>query len=216
MIVFIDESGDPGVDVKKGASPYLVFSMVIFEKESDIAEVQAKISKYRQKIAYSSSYEFKFRKSRKKIIIEFLNSVKSCNFRIMSLIVDKRDLKFSKKVSSKEIYKFLLSLLLDRCLTKKENVRIRLDGKAERELQASIRSFIKKSLRAKGKNVKLDFKIISSKNDDIVQLTDIIVGSVARSYMKNRKDFAIYKKIIEKQIELEWTLNKGDLEPILK
>lgn len=216
MIAFIDESGDPGLDVKKGASPYLVFAMVIFEKEIDITEIQYKMTRYRKKIAYSPSYEFKFRKSRKKIIIGLLSSVKSCNFRIISLIVDKRDLKFRKKVSSKEIYNSLLSLLLDKCLTKKGNVRIRLDGKAERELQTSIRSFIKRYLCAKGKNVKLDFKIINSKNDDIIQLTDIIVGSIARSYMANKKDSAIYKKIIEKQIELEWVLNKGDLEPILK
>jgi len=132
------------------------------------------------------------------------------------LIVNKRSLKFSKKVSSKGIYNSLLSLLLDKCLRKKGNVRIRLDGKAERELQKSIRSFIKRYLRAKGKDVRLDFKIINSKNDDIIQLTDIIVGSIARSYMENKKDSARYKIIIEKQIELEWILEKGDLEPILK
>lgn len=47
-------------------------------------------------------------------------------------------------------------------------------------------------------------KLVDSKNNGLIQMVDMIAGSVKRSYDESKTDSQIYKKIIKKHIEDEW------------
>lgn len=49
-----------------------------------------------------------------------------------------------------------------------------------------------------------DCKLIDSKTDELIQLADMIAGSIRRSYDTSKADSQEYKKIIKKHIEDEW------------
>ncbi len=214
MIAFIDESGDLGFKIEKGSSIYLVISMIIFNNEEDMGETISKISSYRKKMRYSSTYEFKFRKSNKKIILGLLNTVKSCKFTVKAIILKKKDIKESKLLKKAQIYDYLLLILLDKYLKEEMEIKIRLDGSADREFSKKLKTYIRKKSGVH-KQV-FDFKIIDSKNDILIQLADVVVGSIRRSYTKEKNDSDIYKSIIKKRIEEELVLGKDDLAPILE
>jgi len=214
MIVFIDESGDLGFKIEKGSSRYLVISMIIFGKEEDMSETISKISSYRKKMKYSSTYEFKFRKSNKKVIKGLLSIAKSCKFTIRTIVLKKKGIKESKFLLKAKIYDYLLLALLDKYIKDRIEIKIRLDGSADREFTRKLKTYIRKM----GGVYKqpFDFKIIDSKNDILIQLADVLVGSIRRSYTKEKNDSNSYKSIIKDKIEEELVLGKGDLAPILE
>lgn len=212
MIIFIDESGDPGFKTEKDSSLFLVISLLIFDKEEDSVRTSQVIEAYRKKIKYASSYEFKFRKTRKKIIVGLLESVKHCKFRIRSIILDKSQVKLGKGINNKTLYYGLLIIALEKCLDSQQDIKVRLDGIAERELRNAWRTYLRNHLKERV----IDFKLVDSKNDSLIQLADIIVGSTGRSYIAGKNDTNIYKDIIKEKIEEERVIKKDDLEPILK
>ena len=60
MLVFIDESGDPGFRLTQGSSPVFVAAMVIFENHEAAQETEAVIRDAMR--AMSVRPEFKFNK----------------------------------------------------------------------------------------------------------------------------------------------------------
>jgi len=212
MIIFIDESGDPGFKIEKGSSQYLIISLIIFEDWEETQKARDVIEEYRKSIRYPKSAEFKFNKTNRKVIIGLLKAIYNTNFRIRAIVVKKAKFNCSSKMSSLQIYKYLLALLLKDILKRDQKNTIYLDGIAEREFRRTVATSLRKYV---GRKI-LKFKIIDSKSDDLIQLADVIVGSIARSYLYEKKDARVYKKIISEKIEKEWILKKSDLEPILK
>lgn len=212
MIIFIDESGDPGLKNKKDSSPLFVISLVIFENDEDSTEVARLIEVYKKKIKYSPSYEFKFRKTKRKIIIGLLESIQFGKFKIRALVLDKSQIKPSKNVCKKDLYHTLVALALEDSVISTPKCKVRLDGIADREFRNSWRRY----LRENGIVGRIDFKLVDSKSDPLIQLADLVAGSIRRSHLYQKNDANIYKKIIQKKIEEEMILEKDDLEPILK
>ena len=87
MLIFIDESGDPGFKLGRGSSSHFVVAMVIFDKNED-AQFASKIIQ-QALIDLKIRPEFKFNKSSDKIRDAFFDKVKTCKFRIRALVVDK-------------------------------------------------------------------------------------------------------------------------------
>lgn len=212
MIIFIDESGDPGLKNKKDSSPLFVISLVIFENDEDSTEVARLIEEYKKKIKYSPSYEFKFRKTKRKIIIGLLESIQFGKFKIRALVLDKSQIKSSGNVCKKDFYHILVALALKECVISIPKFKVRLDGIADREFRNSWRRYLRENVRVG----RIDFKLVDSKSDPLIQLADLVAGSIRRSHLYQKNDANIYKEIIQKKIEEEMILKKDDLEPILK
>ena len=65
MLVFIDDSGDPGFKVEKGSSKVFVIAMVIFKDNLEAERASLTIKELRRKLKMSDLSEFKFNKSSK-------------------------------------------------------------------------------------------------------------------------------------------------------
>jgi hypothetical protein len=81
---------------------------------------------------------------------------------------------------------------------------IKLDGSGDRAFKKSFLSYLRKSLNSREKKVVESFRFVDSKENVLVQLADMVAGSVRRSYDKDKTDKEVYKKIIRKHIENEW------------
>jgi hypothetical protein len=99
MLVFIDESGDPGFKTQKGSSSHFVIALVIFQEELSAEETALIIKKLRKELGHTKKFEFKFNKSNQTHRVAFLQAVKDCEFRIRAIIFEKEKLysKFSQK-----------------------------------------------------------------------------------------------------------------------
>src|SRR5689334_7589262 len=87
MLVFIDESGDPGFKLDRNASPIFVVAMVIFRDSASAAETQMRIEASVARRRHKS--EFKFNKCSHDVRDKFFSVVRNCPFKVRSIVVRK-------------------------------------------------------------------------------------------------------------------------------
>ena len=63
MLVFVDESGDTGLNIGQGASKYFGIFMVIFEDNDEALSCDQRINLLRRELRLSENYEFHFHKN---------------------------------------------------------------------------------------------------------------------------------------------------------
>src|SRR4051812_47628710 len=102
MLVFIDDSGDPGFKIDKGSSGIFVISLIVFKDYLEAEKTSLKIKELRRKLKVSDFYEFKFNKTNRKFKEEFFNQIKNCKFRVRAIVVDKRHIQSPHLRNNKE------------------------------------------------------------------------------------------------------------------
>src|SRR5262249_20627168 len=85
MLVFIDESGDPGFKLTRGSTDVFVAELVAFEDAGASQATQAAIEALADRLRIRR--EFKFNKSRHQVRDAFFDAVRHCDFRVRSIVV---------------------------------------------------------------------------------------------------------------------------------
>lgn len=205
MLVFIDESGDPGFKTEKGSTNIFAIVLVIFDDDLDAEETALEIKKFRREIGKSDGFEFKFNKCSKDLRIGFLKVVKDCKFRIRAIVMIKDKIYGSELRRSKEsFYNYAIKSVLKYNKGTIKSARLRLDGRGEREFRKRLTVYLRKEL---GAGIIKNLRFRDSKNDVLIQLADMVVGSINR-YYSEKGDAKIYFDIIKKKANKE---NKGDI-----
>ena len=81
MIIFLDDSGDPGFKVGKGSTASLVIALVIFDDELEGEETSLKIKRLKRELGVKDTFEFKFHKCRSEYRRRFLERVANCDLK---------------------------------------------------------------------------------------------------------------------------------------
>ena len=71
-MVFVDESGNPGIKDEQGE---FVIVGIIVVNENDLVRISKEFSKIRRQMNLDRDFEFKFSKTNKKIIIKLLEGL---------------------------------------------------------------------------------------------------------------------------------------------
>lgn len=205
MLVFIDDSGDPGFKFEKGSSEIFVISCVIFDDELEAEKTAVAIKEFRRKLHFPDNVEFKFNKSRKNVREGFLEKINPFHFKIRSLVIKKALIRSDELRGNKNsFYSYAIRLLLQHSDGSILNAKVRIDGSGDRTFRKSFTAYLRRQLNSDQRRVMKDCKLIDSKGNVLVQLADMIAGAVRRSYELGKTDCVIYKKIIKRHIEDEW------------
>lgn len=81
-LVFIDESGNPGIKDEQGE--FVIVGVVVIE-ENDLIKISEEFSKIKQQMNWDADFEFKFSKTNKNIIIKLLKSPSNIKILCQSL-----------------------------------------------------------------------------------------------------------------------------------
>ena len=192
QLVFIDDSGDPGF--KGASSSHFVVACAIFMDDLVAEEVALTMRKYRRAIGWDDEREFKFTKMKKEYVKDLLRLVSKFDFQISAVIVDKSKIKM---VKSKNFYNSIIQELLDR--TPIKNASVRLDGHGGTNYIRTATTYFRKTTNAKERKI-IDVRYVDSRENILIQLADLIAGSIFRSTQVNKSDHADYLKIIKKRI----------------
>ncbi len=84
-----------------------------------------------------------------------------------------------------------------------KNGSIRLDGHEDRAYKKAASTYFRQQANPRSSVIK-DMKFVNSKNDNLIQLADMVAGSILRSTQSNKTDKDEYLKVIKKQIEDIW------------
>lgn len=205
MIVFIDDSGDPGFNFEKGSSKFFIIAAVVFDDELEAEKTALAIKEYRRTLKFPDDVEFKFSKSRRVIREGFLKTINKFEFRIRSLIIDKFLIRKDELRYEKDLfYSYAIKLLLKHNGGTILNAKVRIDGSGDRIFRKSFLSYLRRQLNSKEKIIMKNCKLVDSENNVLIQMADMIAGGIKRSYDKDKIDAQIYKTIIKKHIEDEW------------
>ncbi len=113
MLVFIDDSGDPGFKVERGSSPVFVITCVIFDDELEAEKTAVAIKELRRKLKKSDKFEFKFNKANRKFRLEFLERVSPFKFRVRAIVFEKSKVKSEElRTSKRSFYNYAIKMVL--------------------------------------------------------------------------------------------------------
>jgi len=185
QIAYIDEFGNSGLDFdKNGVSKVFIVTSVIIDSRS-LTDVEKSLEEIRKK--YFQTGEMKSSKvganddRRLKILLEF----NKLEYTIFSIVVNKRKLVSEGFQHKKSFYKFLHSLV-DRELFKIfPDLLIVADEHGDNQFKNSFIKYIQKNHIPDLFN-QSEFKLSNSRSELLVQMADIISGTLARCYDEDK------------------------------
>jgi Protein of unknown function (DUF3800) len=184
MLVFVDESGDPGLKLERGSSEIFVVTLVMFESSEEALRTEKRINDLRAEMGMHSSFEFKFNKLQMTRRVEFLKTVSAFEFIYFSIVINKAKIT-SKGMSYKEsFYKYVCSLVFENAKHLLKESIIVIDGSGSREFRRQLQKYLKTRMNDQkdGKNCIKKVKLEDSKKNNLLQLADMVCGAIARCY----------------------------------
>lgn len=205
MLVFIDDSGDPGFKLDRGSSRFFVIALIIFKDELEAEKTAVAIKELRRSLKFPDYMEFKFHKSSDKVKEEFLGTIKSFDFSIRCLVVDKTLIRSEELKNNKNsFYSYAIKMVLQHSNNEILDAKIKIDGSGDRIFRRSFMTYLRKHLNSAQRKIMKDCKLVDSKESVLIQMADMVAGSIRRSYDTDRSDHRKYKGIIAKHIKDEW------------
>lgn len=205
MLVFIDDSGDAGFKLEKGSSEIFVISCVIFHDELEAEKTAVAIKELKRELKFPDQVEFKFNRSKRHVREKFLRKINFFEFKVRSLVIKKKiiqSIELKKKKNS--FYSYAIKLLLKHSENTIIDAKVRIDGSGDRLFRRNFLSYLRKELNTKNRKIMKNCQLIDSKSNVLIQMADMICGSIRRFYDDKKLDRSIYKQIIKKHIVDEW------------
>ena len=205
MLVFIDDSGDPSFSINKGATKAFVIACVIFEDELEAEKVAVKLKEFRRKLELSDKFEFKFNKCRKDIREDFLKTTLPFSYKVRAIVMQKEDIYSPELHRSKEsFYSYAIKSVLKHSRGTIRNAKIRLDGHGDRIFRNKLTIYLRRELNTKGKNKIINnFRLVDSSQNILIQMADMIAGSIRRKYDSTKTDSGNYYTILSKNKKID-------------
>jgi len=200
MIVFIDESGDPGFKLAKGSSAVFVLALVAFQSSEQAARAGTAIDELARKSGIKG--EYKFSKSRPEIRDAFFACVNQFDFKVRAIVVEKEKIYSGRLRSDKEsFYSFFVKSMLkfDNGLLK--NAKVIIDGSGDKEFKKELGAYLR---RHTGDGAIRQIAFSNSANDRLIQLADMCAGAIARSYKRDKDDASQWRTMLGRKIEDVW------------
>ena len=205
MLIFIDDSGDPGFKFNKGSTKFFVISLVIFDDELEAEKTAVAIKNLKRTLNFPDDMEFKFFRSSNDVRKEFLKTVNYFKFRIRSVAIDKSLIRSEELRGNKNsFYAHTIKTVLKYSHKTVHDAKVKIDGSGDRIFRKSFLSYLKRELNSGDKHIIKNCKMVNSNSNVLIQMADMIAGSVRRSYDMSKKDRFVYKSIITNHIEDEW------------
>jgi hypothetical protein len=200
MLVFIDESGDPGFKLEKGASPVFVAAMVVFERDGDAAATQSAIEQGEARRIHRP--EFKFNKCSDAVRDLFFQDIAGCRFKVRAIVVRKEGIYSARLRTEKEsFYAYFVKAMLRYDGDLLKGARVVIDGSGDRAFRQNLGAAFRKRLRP---GMIKDVRFKNSRSDILVQLADMCAGAVARSYRSDRPQHDRWRKMLARKLDDVW------------
>ncbi|MBI3521322.1 MAG: DUF3800 domain-containing protein [Bacteroidetes bacterium] len=189
-IGFIDESGNKSIHFEKeGVTTFFVVSAVIIE-ENLVSEIREKFQQIASKFTFAPEV-----KSNAKAFrdigdrLKFLQAISELDFRIYSVIVDKRKIfEESGLQFQNSFYKYTNGLLDRELYDYYPFLELISDQHGTEDFMSGFIDYVDKHHRQTDLFKGPSFSFRDSKDEPLIQLADFIAGSVARCYEPSKID----------------------------
>lgn len=180
--LWIDESGDCGFKFNKGSSQFLVIACVYIIEKGKEHYINKEIDQLKLKLHLTKNYEFKFSRCKNKFRQEIFKFITKLPIQYKAVIVDKKKLRtLNLKFEPQQMYCELIRRLLYDNNPPLEKAILIIDEATAKIHHKEFNRVLKKYL---SKNIISKIRQKRSKSEVMIQIADMITGSILRKYKK--------------------------------
>jgi len=182
-----------------------VICCVIFDDELEAEKMAIRIKELRRELKKSNQFEFKFNKCSRGYRTKFLRVAFPFSFRIRAIVMPKNVIYSEElKTSKSSFYNYTIKTVLKHSSGKIKNAKIRLDGHGDRVFRKGLLSYLRRSLDSVDGGMIENLRFRDSNSDVLIQLADMIAGSINRTFQEDKTDHNLYWDIIKNKCEDLW------------
>ena len=198
MLVFIDESGDAGLKLDKGSSPFFTVGLVIFEDNEEATACDQRIELLKRELSWRPESEFHFKRNSDKVRRAFLGAVTPYNFFYYGITINKDPNKLWGEgfKDSNSFYKYVCGLVFENAKDKLDKATVVLDKTGNLDFRRQLTKYLRKKLNEGSKRLIKAVKMQRSQSNNLLQLADYVAGLVNRSIQNQKKYSDEYRRII--------------------
>ena len=200
MLVFVDESGDPGFKFENGSTTHFTVALVIFDEPQQAERSANVIKNLRSRLGLPNNFEFKFSKLKDAWREEFVRAVRFSPFRVRAMVVDKRILHSPHLKVKSAFYNYFVGKVFEYHFGSIAGAKVRIDGQSGREFRREFQRYLKN--RA-GTAVR-QLRFVDSRRDSLIQLADMVAGAIHRAYRDDGRNDTRYLDLLRPRIEDLW------------
>lgn len=196
MLVFIDESGDAGLKLDKGSSRLFTVVLVVFEETEEAEKTDKRIDLLRSELGLHPQFEFHFNGMNHRLRRTFLETVSTGGFFYYGIVINKTKLTGPGFRFKESFYKYACSLVFENAKPRLSDATIVIDGSGSKDFQRQLGTYLRKKTATTGGGCLIrKVKIQDSKKNNLLQLADMVCGSVARRYT-DKAEASVYSDLI--------------------
>jgi hypothetical protein len=211
VYVFMDESGDTGGKLDKGASPYFI---VVWVETTNPEALREAIRNLRTALSLPKTFEFRYHDTHApRVRIAFFKLLRSLNMRVRAALVDKTRLpKDFKHYGRDALYPFVVgALVLHAPADELQDAILVLDGKhgvQTDDLLAKLRRHLTRLCREQ-QRARVFEKLVAcgAKSEDGLQVADMIAGALSERFERGKSDYDTYIKLEVISKMVDWGSN---------
>lgn len=187
---YVDESGTNELDSSKPNVSNLFICVAIVVDNKDLNKTENSISEITKDFCGGAEIRSSRIGSDHKKRIKFLDRIKDLSFGYYALVINKdRIFEDSGLQYKKTFYKYINFMLYQHLVNSGKNMRIFADEMGSRDFMNSFTDYFKtKNKPNLFPEYKFQHSFVNSQNSPLVQLADLIAGTLTYCFDKNKRD----------------------------
>ncbi len=205
VYAFMDESGDAGGNVRKGASSHFVLAMV---ETTDPDNLRAELRQLRVALQLPATFEFRYHDTRKVAHrAAFFVLLRSLDVRVRAAVVDKTRLPEDFNYDDQRLYSFVLGELVMRApMNQLQDAILIVDGQRgapTENLLNGVRRYLTQMYQER-QRARAFRKLVArnSKAEDGLQFADMVAGVLAERFLHGE---SAYDDYVDSKLADLWT-----------
>lgn len=196
MLVFIDESGDTGLNIAEGSTKYFTMVMVVFSEHDEALSCDQRIGLLRRELRLPENFEFHFHQNSHRVREAFFKAILPYQFFYYGIVINKQKL-FGEGFKNKEsFYKYASGLLFENAKDKLQRATVVIDESGRKLFKYQLAKYLKNKVNTEDRNCIRKVKMQNSASNNLLQLVDMIAGAVSRSLDEDKKNRNIFRAMI--------------------
>jgi hypothetical protein len=195
MLVFVDEAGDAGVSGKSGQTPYFVVALALFEDNDQAEKADRRIDLIRHELSLPEGFEFRFHNTRPDVRSYFLQQLLPYTWFYLGIVINKQKLWSPSFASPETFYNYSTSLVFENAKPHLQRATVIIDASGGKTFRGELSRYLRRKIDREGRLIK-KIKHQDSTHNNLLQLADMVAGSVYRSMLPGKKDRWDYRRMV--------------------
>lgn len=206
MLVFIDESGDPGMKCGGGSSRLFTVTLLAFEDNAEALAADQRIGLLKRELGFPDHFEFHFNKLRPEFRESFLKAVSPYEWFYYSIVINKEKLTGKGFQFPDSFYKYTFSLVFENAKPYLNEATVVIDGSGSRQFQRQLSTYLRKKVNNPNDSSRFirKIKVQDSRNNHLIQMADMVCGAVARSFSEKEDARVCHSLISHREMYVQF------------